>query len=332
MITVTLYCNGQDSDCQAVKALLSDLETEFPHRVIEIDINRDRALKKAFETRVPLLQIGPYQLEGEFTVQRLRVALGAATDRVSQLEKIGDQGYRDRVARGQVLTGGDRLSLWISKNYIHVFNVLIFIYVGLPFLAPVLVRNGAVSTANLIYRVYSVVCHQLPFRSWFLYGEQAFYPRQLAGIEGVISYEQATHEEKIDVFNDRWFIGNAQLGYKVALCQRDVAIYGSMLIFGIGFALSGRRIKTLPWYLWVVIGLGPIALDGFSQLPGIIGNLPAWLPVRESTPLLRTLTGSLFGVMTAWYLYPMIEETMLETRRIITRKMATVEQLATKAD
>jgi uncharacterized membrane protein len=118
---------------------------------------------------------------------------------------------------------------------------------------------------------------------------------------------------EINVFNDRQFTGNEVVGYKVALCERDIAMYGAMLIFGIGFALSGRRIRSVPWYLWVLIGLVPIGIDGFSQLPSVIPGLPSWLPIRESTPLLRTITGTLFGVMTTWYLYPMIEETMKVT-------------------
>ena len=133
-----------------------------------------------------------------------------------------------------------------------------------------------------------------------------------------------------DIFEARGFIGNDVVGYKVALCERDVAMYLTMLGFGIVFWLSGRRIRSIPWYLWVVIGLGPIGVDGLSQLPSVIANLPEWLPIRESTPFLRTLTGGLFGLMTAWYLYPMIEETMGETRRLVARKIATAAQLADK--
>ena len=328
MITVTLYCSEPSDSCDHLKSYLSDLQVEFPHQLIVIDINREPALKSAFQGRVPVIQIGPYQLQGDVTKERLKVALGAATDRTRQLEKIDNKSYQERLGRGRSVSSGDRLSLWISKNYIHVFNLLVLIYVGLPFLAPVLMHQGAVVPASVIYRFYSIMCHQLPFRSWFLYGEQAAYPRELAGVSGMITFEQITNNEPINVFTDRTFVGNDVVGYKVALCERDVAIYGAMLIFGIGFALSGRRIKGVPWYLWGLIGLGPIGLDGFSQLPNLIPGLPAWLPMRESTPLLRTLTGVLFGVMTVWYLYPMIEETMKETRRLVTRKLATAEQMS----
>jgi uncharacterized membrane protein len=61
----------------------------------------------------------------------------------------------------------------------------------------------------------------------------------------------------------------------------------------------------------------PIGLDGFSQLPGLAGNMPAWVPIRESTPLLRVITGALFGGTTAWYLFPLLEESMRETRALL---------------
>jgi hypothetical protein len=63
----------------------------------------------------------------------------------------------------------------------------------------------------------------------------------------------------------------------------------------------------------------PIGLDGVSQ---IVSQLP-WdiIPVRESTPLLRTITGGLFGFATAWFGYPIVEETMADTRKIMTVKI-----------
>ena len=270
MITVTLYYAENSTDSQQVKTDLQELQANYPHQLVAIDINRDSAMRTAYAERVPVVQVGPYRLEGAISRERLQVALGAAIDRDTQLGKVDDKAYQERLGRGRTVTGGDKLSLWISKNYIHVFNILMLVYVGVPFLAPVFMKNGAELPANIIYRFYSILCHQLPFRSWFLFGEQAYYPRELAAIPGVLTYETISNRPEIDVFSDRQFVGNDLIGYKVALCQRDVAMYLSMLIFGVGFALSGRRIRSIPWYLWVIIGLGPIALDGFSQLPSAI--------------------------------------------------------------
>ena len=91
------------------------------------------------------------------------------------------------------------------------------------------------------------------------------------------------------------------------------------MFFGIIFALSGRRLPALPWYLWIAIGVAPIGLDGFSQL---LSQPPFELwAYRESTPLLRTLTGALFGLATAWFGIPLVEETMEDTRKTLMVKI-----------
>ena len=114
------------------------------------------------------------------------------------------------------------------------------------------------------------------------------------------------------------------MGYKLALCERDMGIWGAILLFGIIYAISGRRIPKLHWMIWILLGLGPIGLDGFSQLFSQIplGSLNAILPYRESTPFLRSLTGFMFGWTTGWFTIPLIEETMQETRQLLAKKFA----------
>jgi hypothetical protein len=50
------------------------------------------------------------------------------------------------------------------------------------------------------------------------------------------------------------------------------------------------------------------------------------LPYRESTPFLRTLTGGLFGLTTAWFGYPYVEETMRDARELLTTKITRIQQ------
>jgi uncharacterized membrane protein len=80
--------------------------------------------------------------------------------------------------------------------------------------------------------------------------------------------------------------------------------------------------------LWVLIGMGPIGLDGFSQLFSQMEWqwLASILPYRESTPFLRVLTGGLFGFTTAWFAYPYMEESMAETRQFFVKKFAAINQ------
>jgi uncharacterized membrane protein len=326
LITVTLYHRSDCSSCDRIEADLNKLQNSIPHQLVKVNIDTNPDLFKVYGAEAPAIQIGPYRLREPFSQQDLLVALGAARDRQSFLER-SDEGYRRRVERGRTVSKTDRFSLWLSKHFMVVFNLLVFVYVGLPFLAPTLMKANITFPARAIYTVYSPLCHQFAFRSWFIYGEQAYYPRELAMIDGVVTYERLQGIEEVDLSQARRFVGNENVGYKVALCQRDIAMYGGILLFGLVFSLSGRRWRSIPWYLWLLLGVVPIGWDGASQLPSLMGlNLPGWLPLRESTPLLRSITGGMFGVMTAWYIYPLIEAAMRETRAMLARKMAVVEQ------
>ncbi len=326
MITVTLYYRPDCPACEQVEADLSALQNEFPHNLVRMNAQADPALEEAYGDRLPVVQVGPYRLRESITQQDLKAALGAARDRQEFLSKSDGQ-YRQRADRGKTITGTDKFTQWLSRHYMAVCNLLVFIYIGLPFLAPALMKEGVNFPAKAIYTIYSPLCHQFAFRSFFLFGEQPDYPRALANVPNVMTYEQVTNSNQVDLLAARKFIGNDLVGYKVALCERDVAIYLGILAFGLIFALTGRRIKSVPWYFWLLIGVVPIGVDGSSQLPALL-NMPglSWLPIRESTPFLRVLTGGLFGVMTAWYIYPIIEESMRETRNIMAHKIAVITQ------
>jgi uncharacterized membrane protein len=328
MVNLTFYYDPENNACKAIESDLLKMNKEYEFNITKIDVSKDEALY-SFIDSIPMIKVGPYTLQGEITFQQLKVAISAAIDRDHTLLKQDDKNYQKKVAKGRKITGADRISLFISKHYMFLFNFVVLLYVGLPFLAPVLMNQGAQFPAQIIYKVYRPLCHQLTFRSFFLYGEQLYYPRELAHVPGVISYEDYFHQDQLDVQFARDFIGSEQAGYKVALCERDIAIYGSFLLFGVIFQLSGGKIRKIPWYVWIFIGIFPMGLDGSSQLPGMISTiLPSWVPIRESTPFLRVLTGSLFGITTAWYLYPMVEETMKDARILLTQKKSYVEQNA----
>jgi uncharacterized membrane protein len=322
--------------CDEVRAELASLQERFPHRLAEIDIESDPVLLKAFLVEIPVLEVGPYRLKAPISPQQLEMTLGAASDRRGQLQKIGGEQHEKRVRRGSEISGGDRFSFWISRHYLALLNLAVFLYVGFPFLAPALMKAGIQVPARVIYTVYSPLCHQFGFRSFFLFGEQAYYPLAEAGIKGALTFEQATSIHGADDptsiarLQARQFTGNDTVGFKVALCERDVAIYGGIFLFGLLFALTRRRIPALPWFLWMVLGMGPIGLDGFSQLFSQFNWpwLAAVLPYRESTPLLRVLTGGLFGFCTAWFAFPYIEESMNETRKFFVKKFAVVRKAA----
>lgn len=326
MMNVVIYTQKQNTQLDEILGWLNDLQTEFPHQVVQIPIDEDSEVYQGYLGKTPVVEVGPYHLFTPFTLPDLKMTLGATRDRQKALTTSGDAKYQKRIERGNSVSGSDKFSLWITQHYMLFFNLLLAIFIGLPILAPILYRANATLPANIIYKIYSPLCHQFGFRSWFIFGEQAAYPRELAGLPG-LSFEEATGVDSHDVWASKNYIGNAVVGYKIALCERDMAIYGGILLFGILFSLTGKRMKSLRWYYWIALGIVPLGIDGISQLPGLLENTFSWLPVRESTPLLRTITGLLFGITTAWYGYPLIEETMRESRKILTKKIA-VNQVA----
>ena len=272
------------------------------------------------------LKAGPFRLGWPFSQTELNVTIQSAYDRQVRLEKSGGQVYLDRVKKGLAISSADRFGYWIAKHYMALINILLVMYVGIPTLAPIFMNLGWSTPAKVIYTIYKPLCHQLAYRSFFLFGNQIVYPRELAQVPDLATYEEVTGNPAEDVVSARLMIGDSFLGYKIALCERDIAIWGSLALFGIAFALFGRKWKSFPWWAWLIIGVIPMGMDGISQLPSLASNTIAWLPIRESTPLIRVISGVLFGVTTGWYVFPIMEETMQETRAFMAQKIRLIQQ------
>ncbi len=243
----------------------------------------------------------------------------------------------DRSRRFRI--GANRAVLWLSRHWAAVLSAFFILYVGLPFMAPVAMIGGAEGVAQTIYQIYNPLCHQFSFRSFFLFGDQFVYPRAKAGIEDLGSFEDYAsrdpHFEGVDVsqldgyliYADEYFYGNEEMGYKVAYCERDIAIYGTIALLSLVYPIlkrSGVKVPYLPLWGYLLIALVPIGLDGFSQLlanPPFNGLGLGILPDRESTPLLRVLTGFLFGLGNVWLAYPYLDESFAETVELIETKL-----------
>jgi len=177
-----------------------------------------------------------------------------------------------------------RVSAVLVRRWLLLANALAWAFAILPLMAPALMAAGPTALADPIYQAYSLVCHQWAHRSFFLFGPQVTY-----SLGELASWTHGTM--------DLAYIGSPQSGYKVAFCERDLAIYLSIALAGSVYGLHRATISPLPVKLYLAL-LVPIAVDGFTQLFG-------W---RESTPLLRLLTGMCFGVGTVWFIYPRIDQ------------------------
>lgn len=208
--------------------------------------------------------------------------------------------------RGQRLTDAiNRLAVGFARHWLAIFNIIVVLFLALPFFAPLLMHNGATGPATLIYRLYAPTCHQLPERSIFLFGSERFFSVQELEADHLLPSGLSILQRQ----QLRW-PGSLETGWKVAICQRDVAIYGGVLLAGLLFAFVRPQLRRdgklpkLPVWIYALLLL-PIALDGFTQLFGL----------RESTPQLRFLTGALMGAATVWFAYPYVEEAMRDIIR-----------------
>jgi len=324
VIQVTLYSRPSSAEQnEAVLERLAELAQEYPHQLTCIDIDRNNYLKRSIGEQIPRLEIGPYFLIESFDSGDIRTALKETRAKIDDAHTSANPWVLRQYARPRSFPLRDRFSLWFARHYVMLFTLLVFLYLGGAFLAPTLMKLRLEPAARALYSFYRPVCHQLGYRSFYLFGGQPFYPRELAGLESYQTFSQATGINELDNRAASEFLGSETLGYKVALCQRDTAIYTLMLLFGLIFGASGGRIKEIRWYIWVLLGILPIALDGGTQMLSQMGlAFLSWFPARESTPFLRVLTGGLFGLFTAWLGYPLVESSVQISRPQLERQYA----------
>ncbi|TLM98687.1 hypothetical protein FDZ73_23060, partial [bacterium] len=151
MINVAVYHLAGQTDLNEVRSLLDKMQQSYPHQVVEIDVTGSTELQARVGERLPVLECGPYHLRWPFTEQDLTVMLSAASQRREYLEQAGDKNFQGRVERGTRISGLDRVVLWLSRHYMLLFNLALFLFVGFAFLAPVLEKAGHTGPANVIY-------------------------------------------------------------------------------------------------------------------------------------------------------------------------------------
>jgi uncharacterized membrane protein len=207
------------------------------------------------------------------------------------------------VERGFILFV-DRLVMFITRRWLLLVILALAVFAGLPFLAPVLMSYGITGPAEAIYRAYGLTCHQLSYRTFFFFGAQPGYT-----IDQLQSALHVTNPAS-DLLYWRAFLGNSQVGFKMSWCERDTAIYTSMVFAAILFALSRRWLKPLDWRIYLLVFVAPMAFDGFWQLFTSPTVLLPFLPVHESSAELRVMTGALFGSGSIWLIFPYLDASM----------------------
>ncbi len=229
----------------------------------------------------------------------------------------------------------NRLVLGFSRHWLLAITITLGLYVGLPWLAPVFMRLGWTGAGEAIYAIYSTQCHQLPQRSYFLFGPKTMYALQEI---------QVVWQETNNPIILRQFVGNEAMGWKVAWSDRMVSMYTSIFLGGLLYWPLRKRLKPLALWAFILLIL-PMAIDGGTHaVSDVLGrgvglgfrDSNAWLAALTNNAFqatfyagdalgsfnwwMRLSTGLLLGLGVVWLVYPMMEEWMADTVREIEAK------------
>ena len=208
---------------------------------------------------------------------------------------------------------------WLSSHWFAAFLLVYGLWVFLPFVAPLFMYIGWTGPGKAVYFIYSFFCHQLPERSFFLFGQKTMYS---------LSEIQTAWQNTVNPLILRKFIGNEVMGWKVAWSDRMISFYMSVWFFALAWWPLRHKSKPLPWWA-LILFLLPMAIDGsthaISDLAGMglgFRDTNQWLAVLTNhalptsfyvgdalgsfNSLTRFITGLLASFSIVWLVFPYV--------------------------
>jgi uncharacterized membrane protein len=156
---------------------------------------------------------------------------------------------------------------WGMRHWLLAINSGAILYAGLPWLSPLAKASGHPLIGELLFRIYTPLCHQLPERSFFICGHQVAFCHRCAAMYSSI----------------------VVAGLLFGLLRRRIQ----------PLSLKIGGLLLLPI---LIDGLTHMADDlsglGFRGGGDAIGTLNFWL---------RMITGALVGIAVLLSVYPRVE-------------------------
>lgn len=237
-----------------------------------------------------------------------------------------------------------RWTRWINHHLLHIGLITFLIFNLGAWMAPVMMKLGMSDAANIVYTLYSPLCHQMAQRSFFLFGEKVMYTPEEMGLG-------STGNSGAEMLVMRRFRGNNELGWKVAWSDRMVYMYGGMWIALLHFAAVSRRRSPHPISIWtLLLLLLPITIDGgthfISDMGGILagfrynnewlaaltghifaGNFYQGDALGSFNAGMRLFSGITFGYGIIWFILPYLVRATQQHNAILDEQLARAEQL-----
>lgn len=216
----------------------------------------------------------------------------------------------------------NQFTVHFAKHWLLWINIISGLFIALPFIAPILEVLGFDSIAHVIFGAYRVTCHQLPERSYFIFGHQVALCHRCTAIWssffiGGVLFQFVRHRLQVMPFH-WWILALIPAGIDGGT-QLVGPLYEIFPAWGLtGFAIGvwliltavlvAQGIKAWQYYLFVLIF--PLSMI-FVHLTG----------TRLSNWELRSITGSIWGLANVWLIFPMFEESFADVKEELSRRL-----------
>jgi uncharacterized membrane protein len=158
----------------------------------------------------------------------------------------------------------DRQIYRFARHWLLAFNLVAFFLAAMPFIIPLIASEGYSGLASWMYTSFGLMCHQMPERSFTIFGEQMALCHRMTSIYvasfvGGVGYA---------IVRDRL----PPLGFRpMLLMATPMAIDGFTQLFGLRESVWELRLLTGSIFalgvMWFAL---PRLEDGFKEIRSVV--------------------------------------------------------------
>ncbi len=162
----------------------------------------------------------------------------------------------------------------VARHWLAILNSLLGLFVTLPWLAPLFMALGWQGAGGLLNRIYAGFCHQLPERSYFIFGYQVAHCHRCVFFYGgifVAGLLYARARPRL-LHND----GRGLINYTALAIPTAVLLCLPMLVDTVTHIVGlrnggwgGDQLGSLNWWLRLATGLPAAFALVFAAYPRI---------------------------------------------------------------
>jgi len=146
----------------------------------------------------------------------------------------------------------ERGARWCLRHWLLCLNTLVLVYAGLPWLSPLAKWSGHPLLGEILFRLYTPLCHQKPERSFFVCGHQVAFCHRCTALYAGIFVAGAL----FGLVRERLQPVSLRIGALLALpIVLDGGLHMINDLLGLGLRGGGDAIGTANFWLRMITAL-----------------------------------------------------------------------------